>query len=85
MQATTIKLEDPLLGELKKYLPKEESISSFVRNLLEKEIQRQKMIQAAEEYSHFLAAHPEEKEGLEEWESADLTTSVKRIQKRKKR
>lgn len=77
MQATTIKIENPLLSDLKLYLPKEESITSFVKSILEQEIQRKKMIQSAEEYAAFLETHQEEKESMEEWENADLNTSPK--------
>ncbi len=76
MQATTIKLENPLLQEVKKILPKDESISSFVRSLLEQELQRRKMIHSAEEYVRFLEDRPEEKKWLEDWESADLISPI---------
>ncbi len=72
MQATTIKLENPLLGEVKKCISKEESLTSFVRKVLEKEIQKRKMIESADQYLKFLDQNPEEKAWLTEWEKEDL-------------
>lgn len=84
MQATTIKIEDPLLNELKKYSPKDESLSAFIREILEKDIQRRKMIEAAEAYTRFLGENPSEQEWLNEWEEADLVHNPKNISKKKK-
>lgn len=85
MQATTIKIENPLLNELKKYSPKDESLSSFIREILEKDIQRRKMIEAAESYTLFLAENPSEQEWLNEWEEADLSHDPKaKLSKKKK-
>jgi len=72
MSATTIKIENPLLGELKKFVSQRETLSSFIRKVLEKEVKRRKMIEAAELYSKFLAEHPSEQKWIEEWEKADL-------------
>ncbi len=84
MQATTIKIENPLLNELKKYSPKNESLSSFIREILEKDIQRRKMIEAAETYARFLAENPSEQEWLNEWEEANLAQDPKITSKKKK-
>jgi hypothetical protein len=70
MQATTVKIESPLLNELKRRRPDNKSISAYVRDILEKEMQNQKMIEAAREYNQFLLAHPKEEEWLEEWDNA---------------
>ncbi len=85
MLATTIKIENPLLSELKKLLPRGESISSFVREVLESEIRRRKMIQAAESYAEFLKSNPEETQWLEDWESSDLITEPKNGKKKVKK
>ncbi len=82
MQATTIKIEDPLLRELKNITPKKFSLSKFVKEILEQEVQRHKMIIAAEKYNEFLASNPEESSWLQDWEAADLTSTPKT--KRKK-
>ncbi len=85
MQATTIKIESPLLDNIRRILPKSTSLTSFVKDLLEKEIKRAKMLKAADDYVVFLQNHPEEKDELAEWESSDLQSSPQsRISKRKK-
>lgn len=75
MQATTIKLEGEILKELRPFIPAQQSLSAFVREVLEQEIKKRKMVQSAEEYSHFLESHPEEKNWLQAWEKASLETS----------
>ncbi|MBL7685607.1 MAG: hypothetical protein JNK65_06205 [Deltaproteobacteria bacterium] len=84
MQATTIKLENPLLNEVKKILPKHENITSFVRSLLEREIHRQKMIQAAASYNQFLKDCPDEREWLEDWDSLELDAPPLKEKKKRK-
>jgi hypothetical protein len=84
MQATTIKIENPLLNELKKIIPRDESLSSYVRKVLERDIQRRKMMQSAEAYAQFLESNPEEAQWLEEWASIDLTAKPRTGKKRKK-
>jgi hypothetical protein len=85
MQATTIKIEDPMLSEIKNILPKDQSLSAFIREVLEREIRRRKMIDAGNQYAEFLAGSASEREWLEDWESADLTNapSVSATKRRK--
>ena len=83
MQATTIKIEDPLLDNLKSCLPDKTSLTAFVKEILEQEIQRRKMIQSAEQYAAFLQSNAGEKEWLAEWEAGDLGTAPKTGVKRK--
>lgn len=85
MQATTIKLEYPILSSLMRFIPKEKSLSAFVREILEQEIQRRTMARAAERYVEFLESSPEEREWLKEWESADLEQPPKLARKGKHR
>lgn len=85
MQATTFKLENPLLKELYKIMPKKSGLSAFVRNILEQEILRQKKIKAALEYQEFMASHPDEQLWLEEWESVDLAKTPKSKKTKRKR
>ena len=85
MNATTIKIENPLLNEIVKITPEKKSISAFVREVLENEVQRQKMIQAAERYSEFLASNPEEREWMGDWESADLARSPRPASRKRKK
>ncbi len=72
MQATTIKLEYPILKELRKFLPPHQSLTAFVREILERDLRRRKIIQAADAYVAWLAKHPEEQEWMDEWSGADL-------------
>lgn len=64
-----------MLSEIKRILPKNLSISGFIREVLEQEIRRRKMIEAGKQYSEFLAASSSERDWLEDWESADLATA----------
>ncbi len=84
MNATTIKIENPLLKNLLYIVPQKKSLSAFVREVLEREIQRQKMILAAESYLVFLKSHADESQSLEEWESADLGRPPKHLRKKGK-
>ncbi len=74
MKANTLKIEEPLLGDLNKIRPASESFSSFVRLLLKQAVRREKMAHAAEQYAQLLKDEGEEREWLDDWESADLTS-----------
>ena len=82
MRATTIKVEGELLDELEKEKPDSESFASFVRSILEKEVVRRKMVDAAERYAGFLRTRPDEREWLEEWERSDVDRPVSRRKRR---
>jgi len=71
MKATTIKVEGELLRELERSKPASQSLSAYVRSVLEREVLRQKMA-AAERYTEFVRETPDEKAWLEEWTRADL-------------
>ena len=53
--------------------PKDESISGYVRGLIEKEHQARQNRQAAEVYQQFLHDNPEERAAMEVWEGAPLS------------
>ena len=82
MRATTIKVEGELLDELEKKKPDSQSLSSFVRSILEKEVVRRKMVDAAERYADFLRNRPDEREWLEEWERSDVDRPASRRRRR---
>ena len=82
MRATTIKVEGELLDALEKEKPTAESLASFVRSILEKEVVRRKMVDAAERYADFLRDRPDEREWLEEWERSDVDRPVTRRRRR---
>ncbi len=83
MQATTIKIEGNILHELKTIIPKEKTLTAFVREVLEKEIRRKKMAHAAGVYAQFLKNNPEEEGWLKNWEASELSTPPKKVRKRK--
>ena len=81
MKATTIKLEGELLEGLEKAKPPKASVSAFVREVLQKHLQRRKMADAAAEYESFVASNAEERIWLREWDEADLAAAPKRRSK----
>ena len=56
--------------------PKNESISAYVRELIEKEHRARANRQAAGQYQQFLNDNPEERAALEVWESAPLVDEI---------
>ena len=74
MKATTIKIEGELLTAIEKAKPPGESVTSYVRTVLRKTLEQNKVREAAAAYLAFVESHPEEQEWLDEWERADLTT-----------
>ena len=78
VKTTTIKLEGELLRELERAKPASQSLSAYVRSLLQQEVRRRKIADATERYAEFLRETPEERAWLEEWASADLARPPKR-------
>ncbi len=76
MPATTIKLEADLVKKVTALKTKDESISAFVRELIEKEHRVRTHREAAVEYQQFLRENPEERAAMEVWESAPLVDDV---------
>jgi predicted CopG family antitoxin len=76
MPATTIKLEAELVRKVTTLKPKAESISGFVRELIEKEYWAREHRAAAVEYQQFLQENPEERSAMEVWESAPLVDDI---------
>lgn len=77
MQATTIKLDGRLVSKLKGLMPPDETLSGFVRAILDAEVRRQQQVASAEKYVAFLRTHPEEAEAMNEWAAAPLDRSPK--------
>jgi hypothetical protein len=77
MKATTIKVEGELLEELERTKPPRQSLSAYVRALLQQAVVRRRMIDAADRYAAFVRETPEERTWLAEWDSADLVTPPK--------
>jgi hypothetical protein len=78
MRATTVKVEGALLQELERLKPARQSLAAFVRTVLEREVQRQKLADAGRRYAEFVRESPEESAWLDEWDRADLATPPKR-------
>lgn len=78
MSATTVKLEDGLLKEIRAVKPPRQSLSAFVREAVERDVMRRRMKEAAERYRALIEQHPEEAAELEAWEAAPLATPIKR-------
>jgi len=56
--------------------PKDESISGYVRELIEREHRAREHKAAAGLYQQFLEKNPEERSAMEVWESAPLVDDV---------
>ena len=76
MSATTIKLEAELVRKVTALKPKNESISGFVRELIEKEHRARENRAAAVVYRQFLEDNPDERAAMEVWESAPLVGEI---------
>ena len=81
MRATTVKVEGELLEELSRRKPPSQSLSAYVRSVLQQEVLRRKMADAAEQYAQFLSATADERAWLEEWDRADLAAPVRRVRR----
>jgi hypothetical protein len=78
MKATTIKVDGELLAELERVKPASQSLTTYVRAILQHEVRRLQMTAAAERYTEFLKGHADERAWLEEWDRADLAGPPKR-------
>ena len=76
MPATTIKLDADLVKKVANLKPKDESISGFVRELIEKEHRAREHRESAVVYQQFLRENPDEQAAMEEWESAPLVDEI---------
>lgn len=76
MSATTVKLESDLVQKVTELKPQGQSVSAFVRGLIEKEHRARQLHESAQTYEQFLREHPEEREAMEVWESAPLSNTI---------
>ena len=76
MPATTVKLESDLVEKASALKQPEQSISAYVRSLIEREHRDRKLQEAARTYEQFLNDNPSEREAMEVWESAPLTDTI---------
>ena len=77
MPATTIKLEADLVKKVTALKRKDESISDYVRGLIEREHWARGNRVAAWLYQQFSNENPEERMAMDIWESAPLSDEVK--------
>lgn len=78
MGATTVKLEEALLKEIRSVKPREQTLAAYVREALERDLRRRRLLDAAREYQSFLAANPAERDAMETWADAPLATQPPR-------
>lgn len=76
MPATTVKLDSDLVEKVTALKLPEQSISGFVRSLIEREHSERRMRESAKAYEEFLRDHPAEREAMEVWESAPLAETI---------
>lgn len=76
MPATTIKLDADLVKKVGILKPRDESISGFVRSLIEREHLARQNRASAVVYQQFLTDNPNEQLAMEEWESAPLVDEI---------
>ena len=72
MRATTIRLEGKLLEEVEAAKPADRRLSAHVRWVLQKDLKRRRVRDAAAAFRAFVDAHPEERAWLADWDGADL-------------
>jgi ribosomal protein L13 len=72
MPATTVKLEPDLVAKAAALKEPAQSISAFVRGLIEREHRTRQLHESARVYEQFLRENPEERQEMEVWESAPL-------------
>ena len=76
MPATTVKLESDLAQKAADLKSDGQSISAFVRALIEKEHRSRQLNESARAYEQFLRDNPDEREAMEVWESAPLSENI---------
>jgi hypothetical protein len=76
MPATTIKLEAELVGKVTALKPHKQSVSAYVRGLIEKEHRERQFREAAQTYEQFLHKNPDEREAMDVWESVPLSDLI---------
>lgn len=72
MKATTVKVDGELLAELERAKPRHQTLTAYVRSILEAEVRRLRLRAAAVQYAEFLRDAPEERAWLADWAAADL-------------
>ena len=84
MKATTIKLDGELLAELERAKPPGASVTSYVKDTLQKSLNAARLREAAVAYRAMTDKDPEERALLAEWDAADLVSAPKQGRSRGK-
>jgi hypothetical protein len=72
---TTVKLDSNVVREVSSILEPSQTLTSYVRDVVYRDVKRRKLKQAATDYRKFLGDNPEEQEEMEDWEQANLTAA----------
>lgn len=78
MPATTVKLDSELLREIAKIKSPKQTLAAFVRESLQRDIDRRKLRAAAETYRQLLTENEKERREMEEWEASHLAVAPSR-------
>jgi len=76
MSATTVKIDDDLLKEIRRVIPKKQTITTFVRESIRSEVKRRTLREAAETYVRFMAAQKNEKQEMDDWQASALESDI---------
>lgn len=82
MKATTVKVDGELLRAIEEIKPPSQSVTSYVRSVLQKAVDSHRLQEAAVAYRVFVEANPEERHWLLEWDSADLMSAPSAAERR---
>ncbi len=81
MGATTVKLDANLLREIARRKSAGQTLSSFVREAVARDLRRRQLKESAEAYCKLLQDNPAEAAAMSEWEDASLSQSPRRRRK----
>lgn len=71
---TTVKLDSSVVREIRGILEEKQTLTSFVREAVERDVRRRKMQKAATLYRDALLQDSAEAKDMEAWESASLAS-----------
>ena len=82
MKATTVKADGELLRAIEEIKPTSQTVSAYVRSVLQRVVDSHRLQEAAVAYRAFVEANPQERHWLLEWDSADLMSSPSAAERR---
>lgn len=71
-KASTIRLDGDILKSIALVKPDSQSLSSYIREVVEGDVRRRQLREAGQRYRQFLEQNPGEAAWLNEWAEADL-------------